>query len=85
VMDLGHRVMSPAIRAKPVRAREKIRLENWLQYQFNAGLGHPVADRRDGDFILPLLQSRVGIFPRVWIVLVEWLGVMVPGGTDILW
>src|SRR3954468_11921721 len=44
VMDLGHRVMSSAIRAKPIGAREKIRLENWLQHQFNAGLGYPVAD-----------------------------------------
>jgi hypothetical protein len=40
---LSHRVMSPAIRAEPVGAREKIRLENWLQHQFNAGLGYPVA------------------------------------------
>jgi hypothetical protein len=40
---------------------------------------------QDGDFILPLLQSRIGIFPVCGGVLVERLGAMVPGGTDILW
>src|SRR5438093_12055754 len=30
---LGHRIMSPAVRAEPVGAREKIHLENRLQHQ----------------------------------------------------
>src|SRR5437868_4811799 len=64
VMDLGHRVMSPAIRAKPVGAREKIRLENWLQYQFNAGLGHPVADRSNPQIADFAARFRDRTLPR---------------------
>jgi hypothetical protein len=74
-MYLGHRVMSPAIRTKPVGAREKIRLENWLQHQFDAGLGYPVSDRgnpqvadfaaRFGDRALPRRQRlETAVFQR---------------------
>ena len=42
---LGHRVMSPAVRAEPVGAREEIRLEDRLQHQLQGCLDHPVARR----------------------------------------
>jgi len=42
VADLGHRVMSPAFRAEPVGAREKVRLEDRLQHQLHGGLDHPI-------------------------------------------
>jgi site-specific DNA recombinase len=42
VAYLGHRVVSPAIRAEPVRTREKVRLEDRLQHQFQGRLDHPV-------------------------------------------
>src|SRR6266568_717448 len=58
VMDLSHRVMSPAVRAEPVGTREKIRLENRLQHQFHAGLGNSVADR--GDPQIADLTARFG-------------------------
>jgi len=62
---LGHGVMSPALRAEPVGTRKEIRLENRLQDQLESTLDHPIPQRGDGDFILPLLQSRVGIFSLV--------------------
>ena len=39
---LGHRVVSPALRAEPVGTREEIRLEDRLQHQFQGRLDHPV-------------------------------------------
>src|SRR3954464_13338548 len=42
---LGHRVMSPAIRAKPIGTREEIRLENRLQDQLESTLDHPISQR----------------------------------------
>ena len=44
--DLGHRVMSPALRTEPVRAREKIRLEDRLQHQLQGRLDHPIPHSR---------------------------------------
>jgi len=42
VTHLGDRVMGSAIRAKPIGAREEIRLEDRLQNQFQGCLHHPV-------------------------------------------
>jgi hypothetical protein len=62
VVDLRHRVVGPAPGTEPVGAREEIRLEDRLQHQLQGRLGHPVPDGGDGDFILPLLQTCVGMF-----------------------
>ena len=58
---LGHRVMSPAIGAEPVRAREEIRLEDRLQHQLQGCLHHPVGDRRDPE--AAQLAARLGNHP----------------------
>ncbi len=57
---LGHRVMSPALRAEPVGAREEIRLEDRLQHQFQGRLDHPVPHGRrspDGEACRPPWES----------------------------
>jgi hypothetical protein len=41
-MHLSHRIMSPAVRAEPVAAREEIRLENWLTAGQTRTLQFPV-------------------------------------------
>ena len=56
---LGHRVMSPALRAEPVRTREEIRLEDRLQHQLQRCLDHPIPDR--GDPQATQLAARLGI------------------------
>ena len=58
VVHLGHRVVSPAVRAEPVGAREEIRLEDRLQHQFQGGLGDPVTD--GGDPQVADLAARLG-------------------------
>ena len=64
----------------------KDRLHTWQQLQRHHCLSNPVGDSGDGDFILPLLQSRVGIFLSVWSCAGRLsLNGMVSGGTDILW
>jgi len=50
----------------------KYRVHPFLQMRCHHGLSHSIADTRDGDFILPLLQSRVGIF--LLVVLCWWNG-----------
>ena len=45
-MNLGDRVLGPASRPKPVRARLEVGLEDRLQHQLEGGLHDPVADRR---------------------------------------
>jgi site-specific DNA recombinase len=40
---------------EPERARKEVRLEHRLQHDLGRLLRHPVADRRDGGFILPIL------------------------------
>ena len=63
---LGHRVMSPAVRAEPVGAREEIRLEDRLQHQLQGCLDHPVARsvaiprRRSLPPGLGIIRSRTG-------------------------
>jgi hypothetical protein len=59
-VDLGDRVLSPAPGAEAVTDRLEIRLEDRLQDQHQRGLHQPVHRGRDGDFILPLLQSHLG-------------------------
>jgi len=49
---LGHGVMSPAIRAKPIGTRKEIRLEDRLQDQLESTLDHPIPQRGDGGFIV---------------------------------
>jgi len=49
MMHLSYRVMSPAVRAEPVTAREEIRLEDRLQHQLQRCLDHPVTDRRNAQ------------------------------------
>ena len=58
VVHLGHRIMSPAVRAEPVGAREKIHLENRLQHQLQGSLGDPVTDGRDPQ--VADLAARLG-------------------------
>src|SRR6266567_9136351 len=50
MMDLGNRVVCPPAGAEPIRARQKIRLENGLEYQLQARLNHPVGDSRYTEF-----------------------------------
>ena len=63
---LGHRVMGPALRAEPVGAREEVRLEDRLQYQFQGSLDHPIRTveiPRRRRFVAPgfgIIRSRVG-------------------------
>src|SRR3954454_22833242 len=61
VAHLGHRVMCPAIRAKPIRAWVEIRLENRLQHQFQGRLDHPVGN--GGDPQTTELAVRLGNHP----------------------
>ena len=78
---LGHRVMSPALRAEPVGAREEIRLEDRLQHQLQGCLDHPVGDRGDpqaaqlaarlGDHPLPYRQRAETAVPELRPQLVE--------------
>ena len=42
LVDLGDRVLRSAVRAEPIRARLEIRLEDGLEYCFQARLDHPV-------------------------------------------
>src|SRR6476660_548856 len=49
IAQLGHRVMSPALRAEPVGTREEIRLEDRLEHQLHRCLDHPIGDRRDPE------------------------------------
>ena len=46
-MDLGDRVLGPALRAEPVGARLEVRLEDRLQHQLQGRLHDPVRDGRD--------------------------------------
>jgi hypothetical protein len=51
-------------------------VKQWIHLRFqdhsHGRLRYPVGDGRDGDFILPLLRSRVGIF--LLVVLCWWNG-----------
>lgn len=58
---LGHRIMSPVVRAEPVGTREELRLENRLQHQLQGRLHHPVPDGRDPQ--TALLAARLGDHP----------------------
>ncbi len=44
MLDLRDRVMRAPVRAEPIRARLKIRLEDGLKHQFQARLDHAVGD-----------------------------------------
>jgi retron-type reverse transcriptase len=55
------RVLSSPLGTEPIRGRLEISLENRFQHQLQRSLNDPVRNRRDGCFILLLLQSRVGI------------------------
>jgi len=48
-MDLGDRVVGTPVRAKPIRARLEVRLEDGFQHCFQAGLGHSVGDGGDAE------------------------------------
>ena len=43
MIDLGDRVMCPAVRAEAVRTRLKVRLEDRLEHQHQGGLDGPVS------------------------------------------
>jgi hypothetical protein len=62
----------------------KDRFDLRLQPPGHHRLGDPVRNRRDGCFILRLLQSRVGMFGSVMeLCWSAWsFGVMMPVGTD---
>ncbi len=53
-----------AARAEPIRDRHEVGLEDRFQNHLQRSLNDPVGDRRDGVFILPLLQSGFGVVER---------------------
>jgi hypothetical protein len=57
-------VLAP-FRAEPETARGEVRFQDRLKHDLECGLHNAVAHRRDGCFILPLLQSWVGMFSSV--------------------
>jgi hypothetical protein len=61
LVNLSDRVLRPAPRAEAIGAWLEIRLEDRLEHQLQSRLRDPVPNGRDGVFILPLLQSWVGI------------------------
>jgi site-specific DNA recombinase len=62
-VDGNDRVMTAAAGTKAIRPWPKPRLPLGFQRTHRQGLQRPVGDDGDGDFILPLLQTRVGMFP----------------------
>ena len=86
LVNLSDRVVRPPHRPEPVGDGLEVRLEDGFQHEFQRGLDHLVGHGGDGDFILLLLQSRLG-----WIWLCRhrrWPRglaevVIVPAGTDI--
>ena len=58
VVDLGDRVLRPSVRAEPIRARQKVRLENRFKHRLQAGLDHPIGDSRDTE--LAEFSARFG-------------------------
>jgi site-specific DNA recombinase len=58
VVDLGDRVLGPALRAKAVRTRLEVRLEDRLEHQLQHGLHDPVGRGRDAK--TPELARRLG-------------------------
>lgn len=58
-----NRVLAAAAGPKPIGSGFEPGLPLRFQCTDGQGLKRPIGDDRDGDFILPLLQSRVGIFP----------------------
>jgi len=55
------RIMRAAARPEPVGEAREVRLEHGIQHLRQRPLDDLVLQRRDGDFILPLLQSCVGM------------------------
>jgi site-specific DNA recombinase len=53
-VNLSDCILGSALRAEPVAARVKVRLENRLKHQFQRRLHQPVDGSWDGGFILPL-------------------------------
>src|SRR5258707_15800845 len=62
----GQRVMGGPPRMVTVAIGMEDRLKLFLQQPGGCGLGYPVGRAGDGDFILPLLQARVGLDPVSW-------------------
>ena len=60
--DSLDRVMAAAAGPEAIRPRLEPRLPLWLQRIGRPRLLRAVGDDRDGRFILPLLQPRVGMF-----------------------
>ena len=66
-MNLGDRVLSPALRTETVGARLEIRLEYGLQHQLQGGLHDPVSGCRDAqraDFVARLRDDPLP--HRLW-------------------
>jgi hypothetical protein len=63
--DSLDRIMTATARPKTIGLRLEPSFPLRFQCADRQGLQHPVSDNGDGDFILPLLQSRVGIFSLV--------------------
>ena len=65
-VDLGDRVLRPALRAEAVAARLEVRLEDRLEHQLEGGLHHPVPHGRDAETAalsppaLGIIRSRTG-------------------------
>ena len=53
-----HRLRGRPPRPEPVRARRKVRFENWFQHDLRGLLGHPVADHRDAQRPLAAIWLR---------------------------
>ena len=58
----SHCVQSRPFWTITIGVRVKHRFHQWLQIHLGHRLHDSIRDSGDGDFILPLLQSRVGIF-----------------------
>ena len=64
-MNLGDRVLGPALRAEAVGTRLEVRLEDRLEHQLQGGLHDPVPDGRDAQpaqlaAALGIIRSRTG-------------------------
>src|SRR5438128_2190458 len=48
-VDLGYGVLGAPFGSEPVRTRVKLRLKDWLNYQFQRGLNNPVTGGSDAE------------------------------------
>ena len=63
VVDLGDRVLSPALGPKPVGSRQEVGLEDGFEHQFQRCLHDPVRDARYTELANPSRPARLGDLP----------------------